>query len=227
MRHILALIGAVVLLAGPLVGAAAAQNAGTATYDLLFRNGTLDDLARDTALVYDRTVANRAKPEAATRDTGTIALSFSETDGKEVATLQFRQDGKHRNLGSFPASVGNPMIMFFYETVVRDMAEAAGGSPFYIRNRVKDSLIQPAEVTRGTATFEGAEVETVTVTLRPFAEDPNRAQMSGFGDLALAVTMSEAVPGWYLTLAAEAPHPEGGDPIYRSVIAFDGLEDTQ
>ena len=120
---------------------AASPLAGDKTYDMLFRNGTLDDIDRDKELVYARKVTNKLKPEAEARDTGDIAIGFRD-GATELATLEFRRDGKHRSLGSFPANVGNPMIMYFYETVVRDMAEAAGGSPFYIRNRVKDALIQ-------------------------------------------------------------------------------------
>lgn len=189
---------------------------GDKTYDMLFRTGTLDDVSRQSELVYVRTVTNSLKPEAADRDTGAVALSFNEGEAT-LATLEFRQDGKHRKLGAFPASVGNPMIMFFYETVVRDMAEAAGGSPFYIRNRVKDALIQPSDITEGEAVVDGRTVATRTISMYPFLNDPNRDRMQGFGDLELRVTMSEEVPGWYTSLVAEAA---GGD-VYRSELLFD------
>ncbi|MEX0367227.1 MAG: hypothetical protein AB3N22_14220 [Ruegeria sp.] len=198
---------------------------GEKTYDLLFRTGTLDAIDRDNALVYRREVVNALKPDAAERDTGDIALSF-RPDQVEMAHLQFQQGEKHRSLGVFPASVGNPMIMYFYETVVRDMAEAAGGSPFYIRNRVKASLIEPSEVEPGEAVIDGKTVATQTIRLRPFEDDPNRKLMQGFGDLELRVTMSDAVPGWYLSLIAEAA-PDQGSVVYRSETQFDHLEEGQ
>ncbi|MBN9888226.1 hypothetical protein [Salipiger abyssi] len=219
MRRTFALMVALACLALPV--AAATTEAGQ-TYDLLFRQGTLDDVGRDKVLRYIRDVTNPAKPEAAERDTGEIALSFTEGEAV-LANLQFLQDGKHRNLGSFPASVGNPMIMVFYEAVIRDMAETAGGSPFYIRNRVKEALTRPAETETGEASFAGGTIETRTVTLRPFAEDPNRARMMGFGDLELRVTMSEAVPGWYLSLVATAPGVGESDEGYRSELRFDAV----
>lgn len=195
---------------------------GDKTYDMLFRTGTLDDVSRQSELVYVRTVTNSLKPEAADRDTGAVALSFHEGEAT-LATLEFRQDGKHRKLGAFPASVGNPMIMFFYETVVRDMAEAAGGSPFYIRNRVKDALIQPSDMTEGEAVVDGRTVATRTISMHPFLNDPNRDRMQGFGDLELRVTMSDEVPGWYMSLVAEAA---GGD-VYRSELIFDRTDPAQ
>ena len=199
------------------VAAMAETASGEETYALLFRNGTLDAVDRDTELHYSRTVQNRLQPEADARDTGRIAILFDEGD---MARLEFRQDDKGRALGRFPANVGNPMIMVFYESVIRDMAESAGGSPFYIRNRVKESLVQPAQIEPGEAVVNGKTVPTQTVRLRPFEDDPNQARMRGFGDLTLSVTMSEAVPGWYLSLVAEAE-------AYRSEMTFDKVEPGQ
>jgi hypothetical protein len=222
MKRLLAMVLALGI-AAPL---AATPLDGQETYDLLFRNGTLDQIDRNAALHYARQVTNGLKPEAADRDTGEIALSFpADKDG--VAHLEFRRDGKHRALGVFPASVGNPMIMYFYESVVRDMAEAAGGSPFYIRNRVKESLVQTSDIEAGQAVVDGRTVPTQTIRLYPFAGDPNADRMQGFGDLELTVTMSDEVPGWYVSFLAEAPQPTGDEPVYRSEVRFVGLEPVQ
>lgn len=199
--------------------AASAQDAdGQQTYDLLFRDGTLDAVPRDGTLVYSRAVTNKLKPEAAQRDTGDVALSFDAGDAP-LAFLEFRQDGKYRRLGQFPASVGNPMIMYFYETTIRDMAEAAGGSPYYIRNRVKEALIQPSEIEEGEAVVNGKTVQTKVIRLFPFKDDPNKDRMQGFGDLELRVTMSDDVPGWYALLEATAGS------VYQSRVAFKAQED--
>lgn len=190
---------------------------GQQTYDLLFRNGTLDAFDPASELVYRKTLENRLAPDADAKNTGDIALTFTEDD---LARIEFRQGDKQRTLGQFPATVGNPMIMLFYESVIRDMASSAGGSPFYIRNRVKESLVQPSEVEPGQAVVGGETIQTKTIRLEPFAGDPNRERMRGFGDLVLTVTMSEAVPGWYVSLVAEAE-------AYRSVVAFDRVEAGQ
>lgn len=207
---------AAVLAAGMAV---AAPLEGDKTYDMLFREGTLDRIDRDAALVYSREVSNTLKPEAAARDSGDVKLTFREGEA-DMAMLQFHKDEKHRALGQFPASVGNPMIMYFYETVVRDMAEAAGGSPYYIRNRVKEALVAPSDIETGEAVVDGETVETRTIRMYPFAGDPNVERMQGFGDLELRVTMSEAVPGWYMSLVAEASDGE----VYRSAVTYRGMD---
>lgn len=218
MRLISAICVAFLALAAPL---GATPSEPGEHYDLLFRNGTLDGMSPDAELLYTRTVTNTLAPDAAARDSGQIVLMLGG-EGAKVAQMELRRDGKHRGLGRFPSSVGNPMIMFFYETVIRDMAEAAGGSPYYIRNRVKDALVAPAEVETGEAVYDGKTVATRIVRIRPFADDPNRDRMQGFGDLEMRVVMSEEVPGWYLSLTAET----SADPaaaVYRSEMRFDGV----
>lgn len=213
----------VLLLCGMVAGGAV-QAEDSGSYDLLFRNGTLDAIDRDETLVYRREVTNTLTPETAKRDSGDIRLSFADATSP-MAALEFRQGEKYRGLGQFPASVGNPMIMVFYEAIVRDMAESAGGSPFYIRNRVKEALVQPARQTAGEAVFEGRTIPTVTVHMTPFAGDPNSAKMKGFGALEMRVTMSEEVPGWYVSLVAEAAGD--GAPVYRSALEFARTEPAQ
>jgi len=200
-------------------------------YDLLFKTGTLDGISRSAVLDYERRVTARDNEELAARDTGTVSLSFAQD---EMAELQFRQGDKHRTIGSFPATVGNPMIMYFVETVIRDMASTAGGSPFYIRNRVKAALLEDTPVREETIHIDGRDVQVQSVTLHPFRNDPNRERMHGFEDLALTITMSDEVPGWYYELKAETVQPKGKAPagggeasIYSNSIVLATLEVAQ
>lgn len=193
---------------------------GTETYDLLFREGTLNSVDPDATLVYRRAITNNLRPENGDQRSGDIALHLDDEDG--MALLELRQGENARTMGRFPASVGNPMIMVFYESVIRDMAESAGGSPYYIRNRVKEALIQPSKLEAGTAMVNGAEVATQTIRLRPFDGDPNANRMLGFGSLEMTVTMSEDVPGWYVSLVAEAGTDDA--PVYLSDMQFISLE---
>ncbi|NVO23124.1 hypothetical protein [Donghicola mangrovi] len=218
MRKKLVSLALLCALAAPVQ---AAMIDGNALYETLFRSGTLEGVTTGSHLVYTRTVTNAAKPETATRDTGTVVLTLEQGDAL-MANLEFRQEEKHRSLGSFPASVGNPMIMYFAETVARDMAETAGGSPFYIRNRLKESLVSAADLTEGQAQLDGTEIAVKTVVLHPFANDPNRGRMNGFEDLELIVAMSDAVPGYYLSLTAATP--EGSPAGYHSETRFTAVE---
>ncbi|WP_346911965.1 hypothetical protein [uncultured Roseibium sp.] len=200
-------------------------------YDLLFKMGTLDGVSRTSVLDYERQVSARDNKELSARESGTISLSFGPD---EMAELQFRQGDKHRTLGSFPATVGNPMIMYFVETVIRDMASTAGGSPYYIRNRVKAALVKKVPIREETIRVNGHDIPARSVTLYPFEGDPNRDRMRGFEDLALTITMSDQVPGWYYELKAETGGEKGADtaqkgevPVYSSSIVLASSEALQ
>ena len=208
------------------VGAAAGESAEpTEAYELLFREGVLDAIDPAATLIYRRETSNTLRPEVAERAAGDVALQLSGGEGAGMAKLELRQGDKSRSLGVFPVSVGNPMIMVFYESIVRDMAATAGGSPFYIRNRVKEALLQPTAVTTGEAMLDGERIEVRTVRMRPFDGDPNADRMLGFGNLEMVVTMSDDVPGWYLNLKAAAG--PGETPVYSTDMQFQKLEASE
>lgn len=185
------------------------------TYDLIFKKGTLADLSQETNLVYDKSVSIQNNQQDSELNTGQVRLTLAEDD---VAALKFEQGEKYRVLGKFPASVGNPIIMYFVETVVRDVAANAGGSPFYIRNRIKESLVKFAEIEKKNESFGGNDVEVQQITLRPFLGDKNLGKMQGYGELSMTFTMSEEVPGWYYSLVASAKGASGD--VYSNALVL-------
>lgn len=176
------------------------------TYDLIFKMGTLDDVSQTEGLTYDRETIIATNPDYADRNTGNVALAFALDD---MATLKFTKGQQYRNLGQFPATVGNPIIMYFVETVLRDVAQEAGGSPFYIRNRIKEALVMTVPIDDTIVPFAGDDVSAKQIVLKPFEEDDNREKMGVYGNLSLTFVMSDEVPGWYVSLTAEALNDEG------------------
>ena len=191
--------------------------AAVETYDLIFKTGTLSDVPADAVLRYRRDVTIAADPDRADRNTGAVQLT---QDADDMARLTFLRDAERRNLGQFPATVGNPIVMYFIETVLRDVAHQAGGSPFYIRNRIKESLVQFAEIEQAAVPFGDQDVSAQQITLRPFLNDKNRDKMKGYGDLTLTFTMSDQVPGWYAALVANVPGTAASAPIYNNALVL-------
>ena len=213
IRFLSCLLFAGMVAAGPLLAAE--------PYDLIFRTGTLSDVPHDQELVYTREVNARDNPQMGASNTGRIVLSFVPDD---MAELDFQQKEGHRTVGRFPTSVGNPLIMYFVETVIRDMSQNAGGSPYYIRNRIKESLVAAAEIKVIEVDLDGQSVKAQQVTLRPFEGDENTERMKGYDALALTVTVSDEVPGWYASLEARVPDTGSGTPLYRSALTFAAAE---
>lgn len=190
-------------------------------YDLLFRQGTLDDIAPGTEIIYDQSGAGVAEAAEVLAD---LDLRLSVHDAQESYLELFDTD-RFRRLGTFPTAVGNPLLMYFFETTIRDVAQLSGGSPFYMRNRFKEALLAEATPDTVTRDFDGTEVSTKEITLHPFQGDINSAKMGGFEDLALTISVSDAVPGWYQSLAAVSAGGDGYD--YRvTVVGTEPAEGT-
>jgi hypothetical protein len=183
------------LLATPLPAAAGALT------DLLMASNAFAGAPAGSAVAYaeDRTVPGGGTLEDV-RD-GVVRLEIHEDAGRPALRLVKESDGKPQPVGTFPTGSANPLLLYFLETTVRATAEATGGSPYYIRNRIREALV---------AADLGAGAPEHEVTIVPFASDPNRAKMGPFADLSLRLRFDPERPTRILELSADtAPGGEG------------------
>jgi len=195
------------LLALLLVAAPAGADTGT---ELLFAPGQLADIAEGTVLAYSH---RRVAPDAGLDD-GRVTLTVNAIEGRRAAILELDGNGRSRRLDPFPAGpeAGNPVLLAFLETVTRRIAAATGGSPFYLRNRMREALARGGTL---SATGDGAQ----RIRYEPFAGDRNADRLGGFAGLVLSFTLSEETPGRLLALRAETP---GEPPLYFEEISLIG-----
>ncbi|MEE2860337.1 MAG: hypothetical protein VYB46_05910 [Pseudomonadota bacterium] len=113
----------------------------------------------------------------------TLAEGIDPSDGQPVLELTQTTESRDRKIGPFPISGGDPVLTFFLEQTARDMATLTGGSPHYIRNRMKDALFRGGEIAR--------DDDVTTATFHPFEEDPNAERMNGFQSLTLTFVMGD------------------------------------
>lgn len=178
MRH-LRKLAAAAMLAGAVVVTAAPTGAGAGeANDLVFAERGPWALG-DRQLTWKMVHEGPAAPSFIRIADGSVTLAevTDATDGKPVLQLEQKTDTRTRKIGPFPVSGGDPVVVFFLENTARDMASLTGGSPYYIRNRIKDAVFRGGEVTRAG--------DVTTVTLKPFADDPNAARMHGFETLTM------------------------------------------
>jgi hypothetical protein len=213
MNRIVSLsLGLSLLAAGPLHAESA--------FDLVFRSGTLDGLPEGTELRYDATGLSSAPDQAAWSE---VVLGLGPESSARLSGQPAGEDSEAQPLGSYDAGIGNPVAMMFLEQTVSRVSEATGGSPFYIRNRIRDALGSEGAGEAVAASWDGAEVPATEIALRPFAEDAHRAQLGRFADLEIRVVVSKAVPGWYLSISANAP-AAGTDDAYAASLSLAGVE---
>ncbi len=207
-------------IAGAVLGLAFAASAACAneTYDLIFKTGTLQAFSEGDRLEYRSVV----EPEgAAAGVSGETLLRLTLMPG-DRAELERSVGDRRSVLGQFDAGVGNPIAMYFLERTVRSVAEATGGSPFYIRNRIKESLLDAERIAKEPAQWDGRDIDATEIVLAPFRHDSHRAQLGPFADLEITVTVSDDAPGWYRAIRAETPE-QGGARAFSSEIELTGV----
>lgn len=198
------------------IGPAKAETA----FELVFRGGTLNDFDAGSTLEYLGTDSFGSTAEGAEER---IVVTLPEPDRVTIARSAAEGDEPGRVLGQFDAAVGNPLAMFFFERTVRSISGETGGSPYYIRNRMREALGEPGNMSEVTVPWNGAEVAATEITLQPFENDARRAELGPFADLEIRVTVSEDVPGWYHSLSASTPATEAG-PGYRAELDLAEVE---
>jgi len=143
----------------------------------------------------------------------TLAIEGEET---RTAVLELTDGKRSRRLEDFPGDGGNPVLMAFLEMVTRAVSRGTGGSPFYIRNRIKDAF------SRGTP-IEDAE-DGDQIVYRPFERETTKDRLGAFSGLELVFVLDEKAPGGFRKLHAKSGKNGDG---YRELIDLTPEEDAQ
>ncbi|WP_417729321.1 hypothetical protein [Roseovarius sp.] len=203
-----------IILGGTLAAAPVSADTAHEGYDLIFHTGTLADFAPGDALHYEGLTGNEAAP---TEAQGAQVYALQIEAGGTARLMRVKETGPQPVAG-FDASVGNPMAMFFLERLVRDLAQATGGSTFYIRNRIKESLLTPVSIAPVQVSWAGERHVAQEVVMVPFAGDENAARLGPFAELQVVFDVSQNVPGWYYSMRAETPERAGGGRFFQATL---------
>jgi hypothetical protein len=132
------------VLAGPAL-------AEPTSSSLLFETPALVGVATGTTLVYrlERTVA---QPGAGLLPSvSTVELSLQpDAAGEREAKVEIVTDERRQPAGPFPSVIGNPVLLVLLERDVGEMSRLLRGSPFYIRNRIREAARPPSRSRRAS-----------------------------------------------------------------------------
>ncbi len=212
-------------IAGMLTLGAFSALAGEAQ-DRLFALGVLKPLATGEELVYGFERKGDFPPgKLSVVSDGVARLDMrAGADGKREVVVALNDGARNETFDPFPADAGNPMFMVFMEQNVRAMAALTGGSPFYIRNRMREALGNQDSVTPVDATFDGQTVPARRVSFKPFTGDGNREKMGPFAQLEISFVMSDAVPGEFVSMESVTGPGPNGEPLMRLAVHLDAVK---
>jgi len=108
------------------------------------------------------------------------------------------------------------------ERDVRELAQLSKGSPFYLRNRVREHLAtSTVEPTRFS--FDGKEIEGWKMTMAPFAEDPNKDKLLELAGRRYEFIFADDVPGGLYAVRVVTPAKEGTANIIETSLTLTGV----
>jgi hypothetical protein len=195
---------------GPLVAAPAlAQGpAGTdstaspvsAAEKLLFQADHLSRLKAPLTLRY--AFAEQGGKEGDVQDKVSLQLNKG-SDGKCCAVQgSYLSGARALGLPEVPDARSNPVLLFFLEHQVRQMAQLTGGQSAHFRRRIRTALADEAKVEAITMAWGGREVPAQRVSISPFLNDSQRHRFDKRAATQYSFVYSDAVPGGVLQLGA-------------------------
>jgi hypothetical protein len=202
---------------------------------LLFETPALVEVPTGTTLVYrlERTVAaaaagNPAPAPGLSPSVSTVELSLhpdATSSGRE-AKIEIVTGERRQAAGSFPSLVGNPVLLVVLERDVAEMSRTLHGSPYYIRNRIREALGEATLAEPARFTFGGREVEGWRVVVTPFAQDRNRDKLREYAAKRYEFTLSGAVPGGLYEMRIKTPKGDSAA-LVEDHLAFERSQPSQ
>ncbi|WP_428541037.1 hypothetical protein [Profundibacter sp.] len=203
------------------------QGRADSATDLVFSTGVLDNIPQQKIVTYDHMRLGPKDSGLHLIVNGSVSLTVVAADtGGNEAILEMRDNGILRNRTPFPVDGGNPLVMAFLESFLRSMAQITGGSPFYLRNRIKESLRSGGQVMPTTISIGGETMPATQIAFQPFQHDKNAAKMGDFAMLTLTFVVSDDVPGGFALFSASTPMIDGKS-LYRETMRYSSLMDQE
>jgi len=200
----------------------AALAAPTAT-ELFFDTPYLPRVVPGTTLNYAyKHVTSEAKLGESFDETMAMQVEAAPDDpAKRVADVEIHRGDRTGEAGPFPTQNGNPISLVLLERDVRELAQLSKGSPFYLRNRVREHLasgtVEPARFS-----FDGKEIEGWKMTMLPFAEDPNKDKLMELAGRRYEFLFADAVPGGLYAIRVVTPAKDGASNIIETSLTLTG-----
>ncbi|MBS9478021.1 hypothetical protein [Ancylobacter radicis] len=211
---------ALILAATLLAGAAHAAPTGN---EIFFEAPYLSRVAPGTTLnyVYKHVTAKADFGEGFDETIDMEVTAPADDTTKRIASVEIHRGARESEAGPFPTMNGNPISLVLLERDVKEMAQLSKGSPFYLRNRLREHLASgTVEPTRFE--FGGKTVDGWKLIMRPFAEDPNKDKLQELAQRRYEFLFSDEVPGGLYAIRVVTPAKDGASNIIETSLTLTG-----
>ena len=172
---------------------------------LLFMTAHLKDVSTPSRLHY------------AFRKSGTLEQGFSDSvdvditgqpDGSKKGSARFFSGKRQIPYPDVEHAEGNPVLLFYLEREIREMARLTGGKPNHFRQRIRAALAESAQIEPIDIRFAGRTIAAQQITISPYESDPNRGRYERLATKQYVFTLSEKIPGLIYQVRGHVPVPD-------------------
>jgi hypothetical protein len=169
----------------------------------LFESNHLKEISHPVVLDYR--FRHHGGPEGDYEDKVSADIRAVHPDGRKDVWLDFLSGDRQVNFPPAMGFNGNPLLMFFLQHDVMEMAAVTGGSAQYFRNRIRDAFADGAAMHPAEVTIDGAPQHATEIEVTPFSHDPNLTRFPAFAAKTYHFILSDAVPGSIYEISTTAP----------------------
>jgi len=166
------------------------------------------------------------------RKSGTLEKGFSDTvdidinaaaDGSRKGTARFLSGERRIPYPEVEHVEGNPVLLFYLEREIREMARLTGGRADHFRQRIRAALADSAQIKDVDIHFDGRTLRAQQITISPYDTDPNRDRFVRLAGKQYVFTLCDGIPGRIYQLrgiVAAASGSSKDEPVLDETLTF-------
>ncbi|WP_051661169.1 hypothetical protein [Bosea sp. 117] len=219
----IAFLRPVIVLAVAVAAATSALAALPTASELFFDKPYLALLQPGTRIsyAYKHTTADAKLGESFDETLDLTISAVPEDPAKRVSDIDIRRGDNKTEAGPFPVMTGNPVVLVLLEREAKEIAALTKGSPFYIRNRMRDGLAG-GTVEEARFDYDGRSVTGWKLVMTPFANDPNKVQLLEIAQRRYEFLFSDEVPGGLYAVNVTTPKADGSANMIETRLTLAG-----
>lgn len=182
--------------------------------DLLFKLRQLDLVSKGSEVKYkfERKSSNEQLLGRDFTDELKLQITKSSDKGaRDIAMYIFTGEAA-RDVQNWPDLSTNPILLWYLDRSVTQLSTLSGAEKMYLKGRIRSTFDEKGKVEAIKAEYGGQQVDAYRITITPFKGDPYASKMEGYDHSYLTFIVSDAVPGYFVDMAATFESPKRGTP---------------
>jgi hypothetical protein len=158
----------------------------------------------------------------------TVEIRIHAADSAKRVSVAFLTGARSIVFPEVAHAEGNPVLLYFLEREIREMARLTGAKPAQFRRAIRTALARSARVAKTKLGFGGRSSPASEVTIIPYAENPLRDSLGKHASKTYVFTLSDDVPGGIYRVRGFVPPPtdaaNDAPPLIEERLSFVGIK---